>query len=119
MNNNTMKYIITENKLNKTIKGYIMEMFPTVHDVYFTTIKKSLGSTEEQPTVEETIINIIIDNSENKYQWSDLNEIAKEIVRNVDSFFSLEYEVYGSLWDFRITQLAVVKLNSYIENLKK
>lgn len=114
-----MKYIITENKLNKTIKGYIMEMFPMVYDVYFTTIKKSLGSTEGQPTVEETVINIIINNSENKFQLTELNEIRREITNSVDTFFNLEYEVYGSLWGFHFHQIAVVKLNAYIENLRR
>ncbi len=76
-------------------------------------------SVEGQPTVEETIINIIIDNSENKLNLTQLNEIRKEITNSVDTFFNLEYEVYGSLWGFHFNQIAVVRLNEYIENLRR
>lgn len=114
-----MKILISENRLNRTIKNYIMEMYPNVYDVYFTTIKKTLGSTDGQPTVEETVIHIIINNSENKFQLSELDDIRKEITKSVDTVFNLEYDVYGSLWDFQFHQIAVVKLNLYLDNLRK
>ena len=37
-----MKYLITENRVNETIKKYIMTMYPIVYDVKFNIVKKGL-----------------------------------------------------------------------------
>jgi hypothetical protein len=114
-----MKYIITENKINNAIEKYIKEMFPMVNDVYFTKVNKTLASSEGTPTVEETVINIIIENSKNKLNYHELNELGRIIVKSVDGFFNLKYDEYGSNWDFAIMQLAVVNINTGLMNLKK
>ena len=112
-----MKYIITENKLNNTIKNFIFEVFPIVYDVYFTTHKVTLGSTPEMPSMDVTIINIIINNSNNKLKTYELNKIEKNIRQTTDNFFALNYMKYASGWDFKIQQLAVVPTQNVLDDL--
>ncbi len=56
-----MKYVITESKLNNTIKNYIMENYPDVISVTFR--KKNVHLAHEGITHEITSIDVIIDQS--------------------------------------------------------
>jgi|688.fasta_scaffold898780_2 hypothetical protein len=106
-----MKYLITENKLNKTIRQYVLETFPEVYDVYFKTNNVVLASTESLPTIEETTIYIVMNNINGKMGSYEMGEIARNIVKSVNSFFGLKFDEYASGWDFRVVQLAVVNMN--------
>lgn len=113
-----MKYIITEDKMNETLRNFIINKFPEVYDVYFTTGRKALGSTEGTPIIDYTNINIIINNSGNKYNLEDLYLMSDEIVNKVNGVFGLNIAVYGSSWEIVIKQIAVVELRTPLSNLK-
>jgi hypothetical protein len=112
-----MKYILTESKLEGLIEKFITKSFPLVYKVYFTKRDKILGSSEGRPTVEETIINIILDNSDNSMNRQDLFKLESEIRNKVDDYFSLDYQKYGSDWGFNFRQLAVVGIFADIPKL--
>lgn len=112
-----MKYIITESRLNDTIKKFITENFSVVYDVFFSKHNVVLGSTKGEPTIEETRINIIINNSENKLNIRELEIISQEIRKSVERYFSLDYTKYGSGWDFNIKQLAIVSIQQGLRNI--
>jgi hypothetical protein len=113
-----MKYLITENKLNTTIKRYIIEMYPIVNDVFFTTKNVVLASTKGTPTVEQTTINIIIDNSKNEFVGGELRNIERDIKSTVDSMFNLKHMYYSSPWNFNFLQLAICSFTAHLPKLK-
>jgi hypothetical protein len=96
-----MKYVITESKLNNTIKNYIMENYPDVISVTFR--KKNVHLAHEGITHEVTSIDVIIDPvkllegsfERHRYTRDDVREIFKD----VDSFFDLRLTEYGNKWD--------------------
>jgi hypothetical protein len=110
-----MKYIITESKLNNFIERFIRESFPIVYDVSFREKKVALGSTEGVPTMVQTEINIILNNSENKLNHYELLEMSRGIRDKVSLAFNLDYTKYGSKWDFHVSQIANVPLNATIK----
>lgn len=108
-----MKYIITENRLNNPIKNFILTSYPIIHEVFFTTSNRILGSTEGRPTIEVTTIHIILDNSDNNLVIRELENISKEIVKTVNRFFILNHRSYGSKWEFQISQLSITPIYGY------
>ena len=106
-----MKYIIKESKLDSLIEKFIYQKFSIVKKVYFTEQPKVLGSTLGQPIVNERRINIILDNSENTLNKTELFEIESLIKKNLDSMFNLNLVEYGSLWSVSVRQLAVVGIS--------
>ena len=107
-----MKYLITENRVNETIKKYIMTMYPIVYDVKFNFVKKVLGSSEGMPVVEETLIVVIFNDSNNDLNTDLLYSTREEIINLVDTTFNLEHRLYGSNWDFKFFKLSVVQLGT-------
>jgi hypothetical protein len=114
-----MKYIITETKINSTIRNFIMESFPMVGDVKYMTQTLVLGSTEGQPRINQTIIRVIFDNKDNEYSRGDLIEIKKQIIDKVDGVFGLDTKEYGSAWGWDFRQVALVSLDATLTNVKK
>jgi len=112
-----MKYLITENRVNETIKKYIMTMYPIVYDVKFKIVKKVLGSTKGMPVVEETVIVVIFNNSNNDLKPDLLYSTRIEIINSVDTTFNLEHNLYGSNWDFNFFKLAVVPLGTNLAKI--
>ena len=107
-----MKYLITENRVNETIKKYIMTMYPIVYDVKFNIVKKVLGSNEGMPVVEETVIVVIFNDSNNDLNINVLYSTREEIINLVDTTFNLKHKLYGSNWDFKFFKLSVVQLGT-------
>lgn len=110
-----MKYVIPNKKLTKLIGNYILENFSSVSEVYFENKKVILGATPDNPKVDKILINVIIDNSKNKLRNHDLVTISREIRESTDRLFGLDYQKYGSGWDFNVTQIANVPLYSRLE----
>lgn len=113
-----MKYLLTESKINDLIKKFALKSFPEVSDVFFTTKSVMLGSTEGRPIIEQTIINVVINNSNNEMTKQQLYKLQKKIVNSIDSMFSLEHSNYESEWDFRIYQLAVCEIDFTLPKVK-
>lgn len=105
-----MKYLIKESKLNSAIENFILDSYPIVNKVLFSSRTKILASVEGTPRVEFTVITIILDNSELKYKTPELRKIFVQIRNTVNSFFNLEMDSYGSLWEIEGKQLTITAL---------
>jgi hypothetical protein len=112
-----MKFLITESKLVESIKKFILQEYPEVGDVFFTTKRVVLGSIKGLPVIEQTIINVVINNSKNQLKKDYISKLETNIIESVDSVFNLKYEDYGSLWDFKIYQLAITDLNASLPRI--
>lgn len=113
-----MKYLISETKMNSTIRNFIMESFPMVGDVqyYFQTLV--LGSTKGHPKISQTIIRVIFDNKDNRYSRADLMDLKNQITKKVDGVFGLDTTEYGSEWGWDFRQVALVSLDATLTNVK-
>ena len=114
-----MKYLISETKMNSTIRNFIMESYPMVGDVQYYSQTLVLGSTEGQPRISQTIIRVIFDNKDNRYSREDLIQLKNQIIKKVDGVFGLDTKAYGSKWDWDFRQVALVSLDAILTNVKK
>lgn len=110
-----MKYLITESKLNQTIKNFILENFPIVEKVEFGTLKVVLGSLEGSPVVDRTVVRILINNSQNKYNFSELKKLSNQMKNTIDGMFGLNSDEYGSEYEFEFQQIATVSLEATLK----
>lgn len=113
-----MKFIITESKVNQTIKKVILDEFSMVKEVRFTNIKVVMASSQGAPTIERTVIWVIFDNSQNQYDRNQLIEIKRNIRSIVDGIFGLDFEKYGSEWDIEFRQIAMVSLDATLSKIR-
>lgn len=113
-----MKYIITESKINDAIKKIVLEEFPIVNEVRFTKLTVMLGSTKGIPKIDRTVIWLILDNSNNQYNRSQLMVIKKDIRNKINGIFGLRIEDYESEWDIEFRQIAIVSLDATLSNIK-
>ena len=113
-----MKYLITESKMNETIKRTILEEYPFVNEVRFTKLKVMLGSTKGLPRVDRTVIWVIINNSNNQFDRGELMSIKKDIWNKIDGIFSLGLEDYASEYSIEFRQIALVSLDATLSNIR-
>lgn len=97
--------------LKKSIDKFVRDSYPNVHDVNFSTRKVLLGSSPGNPVVDVTVVTIVIDNSDNGMTTGQVYKQGISIINTVNGFFGLNYETYGSGWDFNIAHLHVSKVN--------
>jgi hypothetical protein len=92
-----MKILITEHKYNKLIENYILDFYPMVRDVFFTTkeIYLASGDKSERRTIQRHIINVnFIDG---KMEYSPTYTL-REIRNNINRMFGLDIDMSGSHW---------------------
>jgi len=98
-----MKVLITESKYNKLIEDYILDGFPVVKSVTFTTkdVYLASGNKSERRTIQRNIINIGLISGQMTHSpsWT-----MKDIARDVNRMFGLGIEQPGSHWgiDYKI-----------------
>lgn len=93
-----MKYIITESRINNLLEKYILERYPMVRDVFFTTKKIRLaGEPNErgENDITRNIININFIDGEMTYSPSVM---GRKIKNDINPMFGLDIETYGSDW---------------------
>lgn len=91
-----MKYLITENQKENTLKKFIMSNFDRVEDVWFKTRSVYYGS----DTGEETVIMVLVDNLDDELTKQDLFELKKNIIEKTDKVFNLGYFKHRGSWAF-------------------
>lgn len=94
-----MKFIISESKFNNLIEKYILDTYPMVNDVYFTTKKVKLGSgpnSRGEDIIDKQIIVIKYDHE--KLELPPISTLMR-IRTNLNSVFGLDMGFYGSDWD--------------------
>lgn len=107
-----MKYLITENKMENMIKGYILKNHD-VMDVEFGTKRVHLGSgpnDKGEENVEQKVIIIYINNIKNTKNYGELKEIKSGVVNSLENLFGIDFESYGSEWDLNVYQVKRVEL---------
>ena len=96
-----MKYIITESRINNLLEKYILERFPMVKNVSFTTKKVQLAgepNSRGEKIIDRNVINLSWDWEE--MEWSP-NRMTKSIMVDVNRMFGLNIGEYGSDWDIK------------------
>ena len=92
-----MKILITESKYNKLIEDYILNGYPVVKSVTFTTkdVYLASGDKSERRTIQRNIINVGFKGG--KMQNSPTRTL-REIRADVNRMFGLDIDMSGSHW---------------------
>ena len=96
-----MKYIITEGRMNNMIKEYILKNYDVV-DVEFDIKRVHLASgpnKKGETSIDQTTIEIYINNIKNTKTFVDLRNIKISIMFNLEQLFGIDFRTYGSEWD--------------------
>jgi hypothetical protein len=97
-----MKYIITENRINNLLEKYILERYPMVRDVFFTTKLIRLASEPNERGENDIIRNIININFIDGKMTHSPSYTGRQIRNDVNSMFSLDIDKYGSDWGMEV-----------------
>ena len=93
-----MKILITENKLHRSIEKYIIDGYPMVKRVFFTTKLIRLAgepNSKGEDIIDRNIINI--DFIDGKMTHSP-SYTGRQIRNDVNSMFGFDIDKYGSDW---------------------
>jgi hypothetical protein len=108
-----MKYIITKNKIKQTIESFIKN-YPDVVSVNFKPHSVWLASDDRSH--ERTMITVVLDprktfegNTKSEF-ISSSNKLKWEIWRDVNTYFGLGFEMYGSDWDIEFFEVVLIKI---------
>lgn len=96
-----MKYIITEGRMNNMIKEYILKNYDVV-DVEFGIKRVHLGSgpnKKGETSIDQTTIEIYINNIKNTKTFIDLRNIKISIMFTLEQLFGIDFRTYGSEWN--------------------
>ena len=97
-----MKIIITENRLNSSLEKYILNGYPMVKRVFFTTKLVQLAgepNSRGEKIIDRNIINIdFIDGKmTHSPSWT-----SKQIRNDINSMFGLYINTYGASWGMEV-----------------
>ena len=93
-----MKILITENKLHRSIEKYIIDGYPMVKRVFFTTKLIRLAGESNERGENNIVRNIInIDFIDGKMTHSP-SYVGRQIRNDVNSMFGFDIDKYGSDW---------------------
>ena len=97
-----MKVLITENRLNSSIEKYILNGYPMVKRVFFTTKKIRLASEPNEKGKNDIVRNIInIDFIDGKMTHSP-SYTGRQIRNDINSMFGFDIDKYGSDWGMEV-----------------
>jgi hypothetical protein len=93
-----MKYIITENRINNLLEKYILERYPMVRDVFFTTKLIRLAGEPNERGENDITRNIININFIDGKMTHSPSYVGRQIRNDVNSMFGFDIDKYGSDW---------------------
>ena len=93
-----MKYIISESRINNLLEKYILERYPMVKDLFFTTTEVRLSGYPNERGENNIIRNTININFKNDEMTHSPTWTSKYIINDINSMFGLEIVEYGSDW---------------------
>jgi hypothetical protein len=109
-----MKYILTESRLNNTIENYLVSNYDYIVSVSFQ--RRGVWLASEDRRIERTVIVVIVDphkvlqgNLEGEFNGYN-SDIRSNIWRNLNEFFSLGFDEYGSEWDIEVYGVKLVTI---------
>lgn len=94
-----MKYIITESRINNLLEKYILERYPMVRDVFFTTKLIRLAGEPNERGENDITRNIININFIDGKMTHSPSYVGRQIRNDVNSMFGFDIDKYGSDWD--------------------
>ena len=96
-----MKILITESKYNKLIEDYILNGYPVVKSVTFTTkdVYLASGDKSERRTIQRNIINVGFRGGE---MQNSPTRTLREIRADINRMFGLNIDMSGSNWGIGI-----------------
>jgi hypothetical protein len=97
-----MKYIITESRINNLLEKYILERYPMVRDVFFTTKLTRLAGEPNERGENDIIRNVININFKDGKMTHSSSYTGRQIRNDVNSMFSLDIDKYGSDWGMEV-----------------
>jgi hypothetical protein len=93
-----MKYIITENRINNLLEKFILERYPMVQDVFFTTKLIRLAGEPNEKGENDITRNIININFKDGKMTHSPSYTGRQIRNDVNSMFGFDIDKYGSDW---------------------
>lgn len=92
-----MKVLITESKYNNLIENYILNGYPVVKSVTFTTkyVYLASGDKSDRRTIQRNIINVGFKGGE---MQNSPTRTLREIRADVNRVFGLDIDMSGSHW---------------------
>ena len=97
-----MKYIITENRNNNLLEKFILERYPMVRDVFFTTKLIRLAGEPNERGENDIIRNIININFMDGKMTHSPSYTGRQIRNDVNSMFGFDIDKYGSDWGMEV-----------------
>jgi hypothetical protein len=97
-----MKYIITENRINNLLEKYILERYPMVRDVFFTTKLIRLASEPNERGENDIIRNVININFIDGKMTHSPSYTGRQIRNDINSMFGFDIDKYGSDWGMEV-----------------
>jgi hypothetical protein len=97
-----MKYIITENRINDLLEKFILERYPMVRDVFFTTKLIRLAGEPNERGENDIIRNIININFMDGKMTHSPSYTGRQIRNDVNSMFGFDIDKYGSDWGMEV-----------------
>ena len=99
-----MKLLITESKYNKLIEDYVLDGYPVVKNVTFTTkdVYLASGDKSERRTIQRNIINVGFRGGE---MQNSPTRTLREIRADVNRMFGLRIDESGSDWGIEYKML--------------
>ena len=93
-----MKVLITENRLHSSIDKYILNGYPMVRDVFFTTKLIRLAGEPNERGKNDINRNVININFIDGKMTHSPSYIGRQIRNDVNSMFGFDIDKYGSDW---------------------
>ena len=97
-----MKYIITESRINNLLEKYILERYPVVDDVFFTTKSIRLAGEPNEKGENNIIRNIVNINFKDAEMTHSCSYVGRKIRDDISSMFGLNIGKYGSDWGIEV-----------------
>jgi hypothetical protein len=97
-----MKYIITENRINNLLEKFILERYPMVRDVFFTTKLIRLSGEPNERGENDIIRNVININFIDGKMTHSPSYTGRQIRNDVNSMFGFDIDKYGSDWGMEV-----------------
>jgi hypothetical protein len=97
-----MKYIITESRINNLLEKYILERYPMVRDIFFTTKLTRLGGEPNERGENDIIRNVININFKDGKMTHSPSYTGRRIRNDINSMFNLDIDKYGSDWGMEV-----------------
>ena len=93
-----MKYIITESRINNIVEKFILEGYPMVRDVFFTTKLIRLAGEPNERGKNDINRNVININFIDGKMTHSPSYMGRQIRNDVNSMFGFDIDKYGSDW---------------------